>query len=296
MEVDGPLIFIDEDDIPTLQSYLLTEAKGLHTLDTEKSGIIQKALSKIVRAGQKVAGWLGSKFKKGRKAATSAANRRLKKIQKDFKSDAKEIVKRYLNAKDAGNKPSYKRFRKTLRNKLRKAHTEAFYLGLASSGQKTFTTTRKLQVSKAHREWLETAIKEELAYFQKLLDGIKSGKVSKKRAESRLDNYTAAMRHVYYTGRTLGTPDGMAVDWVTAQDRKVCQSCSFLAKHSPYTKHTLPTTPRAGMTRCLANCRCRLVMREVSPETYKKIQNKHRSKQWYHRRLQALKSRKSLHP
>jgi hypothetical protein len=54
--------------------------------------------------------------------------------------------------------------------------------------------------------------------------------------------------------------------WKGPHDKKTCESCNYLFEHSPYSKWTLPTTPRSGMTLCLTNCRDRLFVRRVPPE------------------------------
>lgn len=73
-----------------------------------------------------------------------------------------------------------------------------------------------------------------------------------------------------------------------------CNGCRFLSEHSPYVKESIPTTPRAGSTRCLNNCRCKLVARDVGKEVYERVYSSQRSKDWFSRKLEALKAGKLL--
>ena len=104
----------------------------------------------------------------------------------------------------------------------------------------------------------------------------------------RMMAYADTLKHVYYAGRVKGTPKGMVIDWISPLDRHTCKGCRYMAEHSPWTRDSIPTTPRAGDTRCLSNCRCRLVMREVTPEVYAQLARRTKPKTWYHRILARL--------
>jgi hypothetical protein len=268
---DGPLLELEPRDLRLL------EAKGLGDLDTDDSGLVRRALGRI---GGAVSGLFG----KVRSRATRGAERRLSQIQKTFVRELLDLASRHERGTLRTD-----RFLVQARNKLRSASSEAFYLGVGSSGLGVLTKVKQWRVSKANKAWLEGAIQEELGHFDKLLGQVRQGKV-RGALKQRAQAYADAFRHLYYAGRIVASPMGTAIDWIAVQDRNTCAGCAHLAKSSPYTRDTLPTTPRAGITPCHSNCRCRLVMRQVSSDVLQKIQQKHkRGKDWQLRKLEALK-------
>ena len=53
-----------------------------------------------------------------------------------------------------------------------------------------------------------------------------------------------------------------------------CPDCIKIQEHSPYTKATLPTYPRAGHTICREHCHCYLKQERVSAAKYEEIERK----------------------
>ena len=223
-------------------------------------------------------------FKKERRAQSSRSQEKFNEIR-DRILDA---MIRYTNEFKNGE-ISKRRWQDWVRHLLRESYREAYKAGFQSSG----VGTLQVGTTEFDEKWVNTASRHEMKYFNKLLDEIAEGRQSGS-IEKRLSNYTKALKNVYFSGRVMGTPSNHLIDWVGPQDRKTCVSCRFLAKHSPYTKDTLPTTPRAGDTRCLMNCRDKLIVREVKPELFEKIQMGHRSKSWYQDKLSRIKAGKTL--
>ncbi len=162
-------------------------------------------------------------------------------------------------------------------------------MGLESSGVGKF----RAAVADVDRAYVDKAVRSEMRYFNKVLTQIDRGQL-KGQLMNRLSAYAETLKHVYYSGRVMGTPSGMIIDWISPMDRVTCKGCAFLYQNSPYTKRTIPTTPRAGDTPCLNRCRCRLVMRTVPKEAYEKVDLAHSAKSTYGRKLASLKAGKSL--
>jgi len=208
--------------------------------------------------------------------------------QAAYKAQGKKVAKLQ---KAASWKPpmSKTRWQNTIKKTLRDAYNQAFDMGLESSG----VTKLRAGVAASDRDFIESAVREEMRYFNRLIRQIDQGKV-RGNMMNRLSAYADALKHVYYAGRVMGTPAGMIIDWIAPMDRNTCGGCKFLFTHSPYTKRTLPTTPRAGDTPCLNRCRCRLVMRTVPPAQYERVDGGHLAKSTYSRKLSAIKSGKAL--
>lgn len=291
----------------------LTEAKGLHSMKPSDS--IRQAVIDMGFDFDK------GKFRQARRTASTVANRKFKKIFDDTKRDLIALTKQHLAWRDAKLKADRagltsdpevsaaqrKKAKATLKNAprlsktqwvkavketLRAAYDAAFDAGIASSAAGR-TTKFGVGPSEADRTWVESAFTHEMRYFNKLLKDIERGSV-RGGLEKRLTAYAETLKHVFYAGRVMGTPTGMVIDWIAPMDRNTCKGCEFLAKNSPYTKDTLPSTPRAGDTPCLNRCRCRLVMRDVGKEEFARVKKKQRAKSWYRRLLNLIKDRKPV--
>jgi hypothetical protein len=81
--------------------------------------------------------------------------------------------------------------------------------------------------------------------------------------ERRVQMYVDSLSGFYDSARVIGMPENTVVHWVGNLDANTCASCKFLIENSPYTKYTLPCAPRSGMSLCLTNCRCRVLLRRV---------------------------------
>lgn len=294
----------------------LTEAKGLHSYKTTDE--IRQALLNMgfdLDRGQ---------FKDARRQATRSANRDYAALFERVKKGLINTTDRYLKGEILQS-----RWRTWVKELLKEAYEEAFDLGLRSSGAGKYRVGK----TSMDTDWVQTAYRHEMRFFDKLLMEIeasaepaqwarepetiidpKSGKqIRNPRAgkpklikparlstkslsiiHRRLTAYADAVKHIYYAGRVMGTPRGMVIHWLSPLDRRTCNGCRFLSNHSPFTRDTLPTTPRAGDTRCLNNCRCRLVMAEVDSTKWSETQRKHHSKRWYKDKLARLKAGHAL--
>lgn len=251
---------------------VLTEGKGLHTVDAGRDDIRQA----VVNAGFQMnpRGW-----KAERRGATTVSKKQFDDLQERLSRGIINYSHLFLEGKI--NKT---RWLTWVRHLLRDSYQEAFKLGMKSSG----ASSVQAGVATFDKEWVAGAARHELQFFNRLLQQIQEG-TYKGELTKRLKAYSEALQHVYYSGRVMGTPEGHIIDWVGPNDRATCNGCRFLAENSPYTKLTLPTTPRAGDTRCLHNCRDRLVIRHVGLRKFESVQKGQRSKRWYQEKLRRLK-------
>jgi hypothetical protein len=288
----------------------ISEAKGLHSY--KGTDDIRQAVLNIgfdLNTGQ---------FKAARRRATSSSNAQFKALIERVAAGLKNSTDSFLSG--AWSRTRWERWVKHL---LKTAYHEAFDLGIKSSGAGALRAGR----ADIDTRWVESAYRHEMRHFNKFLREIvasaepevlrkeidpKTGKptvdprtgrptgklirvappkVSVRGDDmihARMQAYADTVKHVYYAGRVMGTPDGMVIDWISPLDRRTCRGCRFLSDNSPYTKNSLPSTPRAGDTRCLNNCRCRLVVREIPRAKYIETQRAQHSRRWYADRLQRL--------
>ena len=75
--------------------------------------------------------------------------------------------------------------------------------------------------------------------------------------EKRVSMYAQTLDGIEGNAWVEDQGDRVVIDWVLGVAEH-CPDCLILAANSPYTKLSLPTTPRAGSTKCLSNCRCSL--------------------------------------
>lgn len=258
--------------------------KGLHSLlirDEVRQAVLDAGFS-----------FDTGKFRRVRARSSSASQRQFDELMKDVEKEIFDVTRMYLRSKDPKAKQrrvGKQEWLEQVRGTLRRGHHTAFELGLKSSGAGKF----RVSVSSQDEEYLRGALSHEMVYFNKLLRQIDAGRMAGS-LKLRLAAYAEALKHVFYAGRVMGTPTGMVIDWISPLDRNTCKGCTFLFRNSPYTKRSLPTTPRAGDTPCLNRCRCRLVMREVPAEKFKEIEKKHPRKSVYASRLKAIKDGRSL--
>lgn len=276
----------------------LAESKGLHSLQTTDD-----LRQSVIDAGFDMD---KGKFKHARRMSSIVGNRQFQEIFDRTKRTLTRYTRDYLEWKAAQASGDEKlilaaprmaktRWIENVKRILRDSYQQSFDAGFASSGVTKRGVARPVRVktSKADEDWVRTAFLHEMRYFNKLLKDIERGAQSGT-IEKRMGAYAETLKHIFYAGKVMGTPSGMIVDWISPLDRNTCTGCRFLAENSPFTKDTLPSTPRAGDTPCLNRCRCRLVMRDVGKERFEAVRRAHRSKEWYRRRLSALKDRRVL--
>lgn len=97
----------------------------------------------------------------------------------------------------------------------------------------------------------------ELAYADRFARSVADSGVTDSTREGL---YAGAMFEAFYVGWLAALPPDTQIAWRLSVAEN-CPDCLALGADSPYSKpgygrRPLPTLPRAGDTRCLANCRC----------------------------------------
>lgn len=112
--------------------------------------------------------------------------------------------------------------------------------------------------------WLKSAMAHEMGFLNKFLDDVITG-TTVMPAVTRAKMYVDALESFYVSARVIGLPQDVVLWWVGPHDHRSCAGCKYLFAHAPYSKLNLPTTPRAGLTPCLTNCRDRILVRRGDP-------------------------------
>lgn len=140
------------------------------------------------------------------------------------------------------------------------------------------------------KKWIKSYIREELGYFKKFLKQIKNNP-NRKDVERRTGLYAAAMNSVYEAGRVLSVGPNVIIVW-TLESNNPCPDCILIHKHNPYTPDTLPTTPKAGQTRCKSYCYCTLKITTATPKEVRKVRQSHRNPNWLLKKIRDNQKKK----
>lgn len=208
-------------------------------------------------------------------AATAAAgglSRRLTQLlelgEKYLKAaEAAEQRGRTAKGKDAAaaareQQTHLRRFRATMdaaRRELSKTYREAFRAGLRAHG------VRQRAVTGPDKKWVDSAVRHEAGFLAGVGRDMVKGK-SVKSLAPRIAMYGAAALGAFHAGRVASAGPNQQIHWIVDRAAENCQDCLELEARGPYTRDTLPTTPRAGATKCRSNCKCELVFDDVSDE------------------------------
>ena len=123
------------------------------------------------------------------------------------------------------------------------AYKEAYVFGQNSIGFSGDLMDEDLAFIKSFK-------RTENKFLGKFMKAIAAEKLVMDRYE-RLKMYVETIRTVFDHARVEASPDWVKIYWTPSRGAMHCPDCLILAINSPYTKKTLPTTPRAGDTRCL---------------------------------------------
>ncbi len=169
-----------------------------------------------------------------------------------------------------------------------------FFAGVRSSGVPGDMGDKKwrLQTSPEDEKWLKSAMQHEMRFLNKMLKAIVEDDYKMPLAR-RVRMYIDALESFYNSARVIGLPIQTLFHWKLSPEgikkKNICASCQYLADNSPYTKKTLPTTPRSGLTLCLTNCRDKLVARRVSNEKVIEVNENSPAKSTHIQKLRRIK-------
>jgi len=223
------------------------------------------------------------RFASSQRAHARAASKQLEKEIGRFTAGIGEALRKYRNGDWSKTKAETRAsiiFKDVTRT--------AYQLGTKSVGL-VKPTGSLYDLTPSENRWIDSYIKEEFGYFKKFL--AQAPNISDKQLKYRLGLYAAAMRSVYESGRVLSVGEDVLITWVLQSDEP-CPDCQTLARNNPYTVNTLPTTPKAGQTRCRGNCYCSLKIDKVSKKEVDKVEKTHRSAKYVLRKIKQQQRRR----
>lgn len=236
------------DDLFVVPSDVLTEGKAIGSADADKMAF-RSRLNKIIALDPK-------DYAQKAKAGQSFGRKRMTEVQNRVRTTVFGVLG-LLKAK----KVTESDFRKRVVRTMKTAWRDAFLAGVRASGVPgTATDGSKFKFESVDGAWLKTAMTHEMRYLNKFLDSIleDTGVMPVSR---RLGMYVDSLSSFYDSARVIGLPKNTMLYWTGPGDKATCPGCKYMFENSPFTKYTLPTTPRAGATQCLTNCRDRLLVR-----------------------------------
>lgn len=217
------------------------------------------------------------------RAHARAASKELDKIVDDLESALIAMIEKYRSGSSTFT---------TLKTRssiaLKSATEQAFKLGVKAAGIVTekgglYAPTR------SERTWLTSYLREELRYWNRFLDDLRTATDSQ--IATRVHNYCSTVRSAYESGRVLSVGDRVVIFWELESDNP-CPDCVFLSRHAPYTSETLPTVPKGGQTRCLSYCYCSLRIVKTTAKEVSSVKRKNQTSKWYLDKIK--KSRKKV--
>jgi hypothetical protein len=265
---------VDESITPyvleELKKQQLLEAKALGTAKRGGKGAGKKRAD--VKSTQ-----AGRRFRSSQRQHARSASKRLDKEVQKLQDHLKKQVRSFQN-----DDISFRRLEARSSIAFKSTVEAIFKLGVKAVGL-VKPTGAAYGLTANEKKWIQSYLKEELGYFRKFLRQIRNNK-SRRDVDRRTGLYANAMRSVYEAGRVLSVGPDVLIYWVI-ESSNPCDDCQLLQKHSPYTVDSLPTTPKAGQTRCRAICYCSLRIDTASPSKVKKVRQKQKKPSWLLRKI-----------
>lgn len=105
-------------------------------------------------------------------------------------------------------------------------------------------------------EYLKRAVDAEIGYATRFGQDIANNRLKMSRA-TRAGMYGQSVEGIAWNGKVENQNPNTRIDWVLGAAEH-CPDCIILAASGPYTKNSLPATPRSGDTQCRSRCQCHL--------------------------------------
>jgi len=252
----------------SLDEILYLESLVTRTLESKDLGRFKGRISPFKQKAIDAASGM-SRPVASRRSLEKDSLKRLNRAVSSLERDMSKLWSRYRREEISRTK-----FRNEMKAALRHAYTDAYMLGTRASGL-TRASDLGSHIGVDEKKWLKSVVSSEQRYFNRFLSELLKG-TSKTKASVRIRNYANAVRSVYDSSRVLQLPDGVIIHWMLESDIP-CPECRLLHKLSPFTKFTLPTTPKGGATRCLSNCYCRLRIVTAKPLEVQRVAKRNRS-------------------
>lgn len=205
------------------------------------------------------------------------------------KQNVKPVITRLLN-KYVTDKIDEKELRIRMVKVMKSAWRDVYLAGVRSSGVKGEGQGAPdlVHLKPGEDIWLKGDMAHEMRFLNKFIADVTEG-TWKMPLERRASMYVDALNSFYESARVIGMPNNVVIHWTGPNNKVTCPGCRYLFEHNPYTKFTLPTTPRAGLTPCLTNCRDRLLLRIVSPKVVYELDTQTLSRTTHIKNLRKIK-------
>ena len=235
-----------------------------------------------------------SLYAKRRKIGHTVANKKLLEIQ----ARTERQLLSHLSGFRRG-KIDEDQFRVRTTATMREAWKDSFIAGIRASGFKGQSAGHgkiTMKLAEGDSRWLKGAAKHEMRFLNKFIRDVVEG-TGRMPAERRVKLYVATLKAFAESARVIGLPNRMIIHWIKMPDHRVCAGCQYLSENSPYTKHTLPAVPKAGVSGCvcLSNCRCKLLIRRATEAEVKLVESRQLTRKQHLRNLRRIKRRKHYH-
>ena len=251
--IDGNIVFLPSFVLAEQleQDGQLLEGKALGTAREEDMQLVQHFGDNR---------WLHSKKEElaaARKKGQTVGKRKLKKVMAGVEPKFLGLI---YDLRE--EKIDEKQFKKQVTAMMKIAWRESFLAGLRAGGAKGTGAGKGGvgELSEVDLKWLKSASKHEMRFLNKFIKQLIEG-TTKMPLVKRVGMYMDALTSFYESARVIALPRYTIIHWTGPHDDRTCAGCAYMDENTPFTKMTLPTTPRAGMTPCLTNCRHRLMVR-----------------------------------
>ncbi len=236
---------------------VLTEGKSLGTARQQDLLLLQHA--------GKLQAFDPEAFASARKRGQTVGKRKLKKVQNETRDSLTALIAKYINGDIEESK-----FRKQARNLMKTAWKDVYLAGLRAGGLSSDSETKQVKLGPGDDRWLKSAMQHEMRFLNKFLTAIVD-ETYKMALPRRIDMYVTTLESAYDSARVMALPATALLYWTGPRDKITCPSCRYMYVNSPFTKFSIPLTPRNGGTICMTNCRDRLMVRSA---TMKKVKER----------------------
>lgn len=229
---------------------------------------------------------VNKKLKRLRQSRQSQYSIEVRDIQRQIKRSMADLYERFKKGK-LTKRQLRDRAYANVRNAYKTIFESGLKVGLDDKVAAGIEKAKNIKASPEEQRWFKTAVNQEMRYLKGFVEDIQQGKL-RMPFDRRLDMYIDSLRSFYNTVRVMTAPALTLIHWVTRGDKKVCASCREIVRYSPFTKENLPFAPGAGYTLCLTNCRCKLVIRNVTQDKYLDVQRRSLTKEVILKRMQRI--------
>lgn len=271
--IDYPFVFCPS---VMMEAKGIVEGKAIGTADELDKQTMQALTNPLT----------GEELRRRRKTGGTVGRRKFKAAQEEARNEVLDAVWAFdQDSIDA------KELKSRVKAAMRTAWRRVYLAGLHAGGMPARSKGRAdldMPLEPHDEAWLKTAMTHETRYLNKFISAVVSG-TGQMPLDRRANMYVDALESFYNSARVIALPTDILIYWRGPNDKKTCDSCRYLFAHNPYTKMTLPTTPRSGMTMCLTNCRDWLFIRKVPTTEVAKVTNTSKSASAHIRALRKIK-------